>query len=351
MTALRIVIGLAVALLLGAGLILLGGGNVLQAYEVLIHSAFGEQAGWDALLTKACPIVLTAIAVALPLRLGLFNLGGEGQMAMGGLCATLAGLQLSAWPVLPAILACTLAGAIGGASWAAIAGWMKARRGVNEVISTLLLNYVAAAVVSWVVSGPLMAEGAPYPYSNELPENTWLPATFDGWGAHVGIWAALLLAGVLQWVYGQGSIGLAARISALSPGAATYAGLSPARQTLATMAVAGACAGLAGAFEVTGVKYRLFQGFTSTYGYDGVIAAMLGAAQPAAAAFAGFFLAGLKVGANAMQRTTGLPVTLVEALQGLIILCITASAALPAIRLAWTRSRTGRSEETHAGTH
>lgn len=345
MTLLRILVGLATALVLGCGLILLGGGDVVSVYRALFLGAFGDQAGWDAVLIKACPILLTSLAVALPLRLGLFNLGGEGQMAMGGLCATLVGLQMEGFPVPVAVGACTLAGAAGGALWASIAAWMRASRGVNEVISTLLLNYVAAAVLSWVVSGPLMAPGAPYPYSSELPDNTWLPSALPAWSAHAGIWLALVLAIVFQWMYSQGSVGLQARIVSLSPQAARYAGLSPVRQSVATFALAGGCAGLAGAFEVIGVKYQLFQGFVGSYGYDGVIAAMLAAAQPAAAAVASLFLAGLKVGANAMQRGTGLPVSLVEALQGLIILSITMSAALPMLRLAWRRR--GTAPETH----
>ncbi|MCW5222964.1 ABC transporter permease [Verminephrobacter aporrectodeae] len=337
MSTLRIVAGLLLALVLGSGLIVLGGGEVATVYQALLWGAFGNQEGWDAVLIKACPIILTALAVALPLRLGLFNLGGEGQMAMGGLFATLAGLQMEGVHPVLAIGACTLAGALGGACWASIAAAMKVARGVNEVISTLLLNYVAATLLSWAVSGPLMAPGAPYPYSAELPDGTWLPSALPGWSAHAGIWLAIGLAVVFQWVYSQGSIGMSARIVSLSPQAARYAGLSPARQTLATFGVAGACAGLTGAFEVLGVKYQLFQGFMGSFGYDGVIAAMLGAAQPAAAALAGIFLAGLKVGANAMQRATGLPVSLVEALQGLIILCITVSAALPTIRFTWAR--------------
>lgn len=333
----RIVFGLATALALGCGLIVLGGGDVPTAYRALFLGAFGDRAGWDAVLIKACPILLTSLAVVLPLRLGLFNLGGEGQMAMGGLCATLAGLQMEGVSAPVAIGACTLAGAAGGALWACIPAWMRASRGVNEVISTLLLNYVAAAILSWVVSGPLMAPGAPFPYSSELPDSTWLPGALPGWSAHAGIWLALVLAVVFQWVYGQGSVGLSARIVSLSPQAARYAGLSPMYQSVATFAVAGGCAGLAGAFEVIGVKYQLFQGFVGSYGYDGVIAAMLAAAHPAAAAVASVFLAGLKVGANSMQRGTGLPVSLIEALEGLIILSITLSAALPNLRLALRR--------------
>lgn len=345
MSALRILAGLALALLLGSGLIILGGGDVPTVYKALLLGAFGDHAGWDAVLIKACPILLTSLAVALPLRLGLFNLGGEGQMAMGGLFATMVGLQMGGAHPAVAIAACALAGMLGGACWAGIAAGMKAARGVNEVISTLLLNYVAASILSWTVSGPLMAPDAPYPYSPELPDNTWLPAALSGWSAHAGIWLAIALALVFQWVYSQGSIGMSARIVALSPQAARYAGLSPMRQTLLTFGVAGGCAGLAGAFEVIGVKYQLFQGFMGSYGYDGVIAAMLGAAQPAAAAVASIFLAGLKVGANAMQRATGLPVSLVEALQGLIILCITVSAALPTIRIAWARVKARQMKE------
>lgn len=350
MTAARILLGLLLALVLGAGLVILGKGDVATVYAALLTGAFGDQAGWDAVLMKACPILLTGLAVALPLRLGLFNLGGEGQMAMGGLCAALVGLQLDGVPPLVAITACMLAGAMGGATWASIAAWMKASRGVNEVISTLLLNYVAASILSWVVSGPLMAPDAPFPYSAELPESTLLPGAMANWEVHVGIWIALALALVFQWVYSQGSLGLSARIVALSPTAARYAGLSPTRQTLGTFALAGACAGLAGAVEVLGVKYRLFQGFVGSYGYDGVIAAMLSAAQPAATAVASIVLAGLKVGANAMQRATGLPVSLVEALQGLIILCVTVSAAFPAIRIAWVRIRPSLKPQEH-GTH
>jgi simple sugar transport system permease protein len=323
--------GLLVALLLGAVLVLIGGGNPLDAYGALFAGAFGDAYGLSAVLIKACPILLSGLAVAIPLRLGLFNLGAEGQIYIGALSATLVALYATGLPPVLHVFLCCLAGAAGGAAWASIAAAMNVTRGVNEVITTLLLNYVAAHLVSWVVSGPLMEPDAPFPYSPEIAESLQLPHLLAQFEAHAGVFYAIALALLFQFIYSKGTIGLSSAITAHSRGTALYAGLSPHRLTLVTFAIGGAAAGLAGSFEVLGVKYRLYQGFVGSYGYDGVIAAILAGAQPAMVIVTSVLLAGLKVGANAMQRAVDLPVTLVEALQGLIIICVTASAAWPLI--------------------
>lgn len=191
---LKTVWAVVLSLLIGAALIVLTGHSPVQAYQELFGGAFFDYWGLSATLIKICPLVLAGLAVTFPLRVGLFNVGAEGQIYMGGLFATLLALYFSDLPSLIAILAATLAGMIGGAFWALIPAMLKAYRNLNEVIVTLLMNYIAINIVSYAVGGPLRAPNAPYPYSSELPESYWLPYLMPDTDAHVGVILAVIAA-------------------------------------------------------------------------------------------------------------------------------------------------------------
>jgi general nucleoside transport system permease protein len=315
------------ALVVGSFLILLTGHSPLEAYHALFAGAYLDYWGIAATLVKLSPLLLAGLAVALPLRAGLFNIGAEGQIYIGALFATLLALH---GPVLPSwlgILACALAGMIGGGLWAAIPAVLKAYRDLNEVIVTLLLNYVAINIVSYAVSGPMMAEGAPYPYSPEIAESLWLPYILPRTDAHIGAVVAVALAVLLFLVMRYTSIGYALQTVGANQEAARYAGMNVRRQIIMAMVVGGALAGLAGTFEVLGLKHRLFHLFSAGYGYDGIVIAFLANAGALGAIVAATFLAGLESGANIMQRAVGVPVTVVEAIEGLVVIFVAAGLA------------------------
>ncbi len=240
----------------------------MAAFAVVKSGLFNWH-GQDDVFVKYCPLLLCALAVAVPLRGGLYNLGGEGQMYIGALCATLPALFLPGNSAAITVSTCLLCGASGGAIWAAVAGLLKTCRGTNEVISTLLLNYIAIQLVSMVVSGPLKATDAPYPYSNPVRAAAILPTLSDQgqshWGLPISIFCALAVWGVLS----QSLYGLSLKIIGENRRVAAYAGINVNQTQIMAFIIGGAAAGLAGALEVIAVKHRLFHMFGGNYGYEG----------------------------------------------------------------------------------
>lgn len=326
------------ALLIGAIFILLAGGNPLEGYSALFRGAFADYWGIGDTLVRMSPLLLAGLAVIIPLRAGLFNIGAEGQIYIGALFATIAALYLPA--VLPGVVRialCIVAGAVGGAIWAAIPGLLKAYRGTNEIITSLLLSYVAVYMIGAILHAWLIEPGAPYPYSREVPDEVILPIFLPRTQAHAGImiaWVAALLVAIMFW---KTTLGQSIQIVGHNKHAAAYAGLNVKRLTVLSFALGGAMGGLAGVFEVLGLKYRLFDHFSPGYGMQGIIVAFLAALNPIGAIFAAIFLAGLQVGAGSMQRATGIDTTMVAALQGLVVLCVAMGLAFKFHPDRWRR--------------
>lgn len=325
------------ALLIGAVLIIVSGSNPLTAYQALFKGAFFDYYGFATTLVKMSPILLAGLAVLLPLRVGQFNIGAEGQIYLGALFATVAALYLPEMPGWLHIPICILAGMLGGAIWGAIPGYLKAFHGINEVIITLLMNYVGIDLVSYFVSGPMMAAGAPYPYSPEIREALRLPILMPRTDAHLGVVVGLVFALLLVIVFRYTSFGFALDTVGKNPTAARYAGISVRRSIFLTMTLGGALAGLAGTFEVLGLKYRLFHQFSAGYGFDGIVVAFLAAGSPIWVPVAAMFLSGLKAGANIMQRAVGVETTVVEAIKGLVVIFIAAGLAIRYDESFWAR--------------
>lgn len=327
-----------VALLIGAILILLAGGNPVEAYGALFRGGFFDYWGIGDTLLRMSPLLLAGLAVIIPLRAGLFNIGAEGQIYIGALFATITALYLPVYlPGFVRIVFCIVAGALGGAIWATIPGLLKAYRGTNEIITSLLLSYVAVSLVGAVLYLWLIEPGAPYPYSREIPDEVMLPIFMPRTQAHIGImiaWAAALMVAIMFW---RTTLGQSIQIVGHNKHAASYAGLNVKRLTVLTFALGGSMGGLAGAFEVLGLRHRLFDHFSPGYGLQGIIVAFLAALNPLAAILAALFLAGLQVGAGSMQRATGIDTTMVAALQGLVVLCVAAGLAFKFQPDRWRR--------------
>lgn len=327
MIVLKSLWAVVLALLLGALIIAATGHNPVVAYAALIQGAVLDYWGLAATLNKLCPLLLSSLAVALPFRAGLFNLGAEGQIYMGALGATLLSLWLPHLPGGLGLIFCTLAGALSGAIWGAIPAWLKAARGTNEIISSLLMNYLAINLVSYLVAGPMKEPGAPYPYSFEIPLTYRLPIALPRTDAHWGVGVAILLVLAAALVLRRTIAGFALQVTGANPEAGRYAGIPVSRYLLSAFAAGGAAAGIAGAYEVLGVKYRLYHLFSPGYGFDGLVIAFLAPQHPLWLIPAAAFLAILQTGARTMQTVAGVEATIVQVIQGLVVMFVAASVA------------------------
>jgi simple sugar transport system permease protein len=327
----RPLLAVLLALVLTALLILAAGKNPLLAYAALVDGALGS---WDRIgvgLNKATPYVLTGVGVALCFRARAINIGGEGQIALGGLAATWMTLAFPATPPLALPALALAAGAGAGAGWAALGALIRLHRNVHEVLVTLLMNFVGVLVVSEALQGQLGEPGAGFPQSPLLPRAAWLPR-FPGGDLHVGILVAVVVVIAGHALLWRTPFGFRLRVLGASVPAATYAGISEPRTFLGVMSLAGALAGLAGAVEVLGVHYRLIEGFSHGFGFNAVAIALLGALNPIAVLPAGLFFGFLETGALAMQRAIGVPSSLVSVIQGLTMVFILAAMGLTARR-------------------
>jgi simple sugar transport system permease protein len=321
-----VLVPVALSLGLVAALVAITGYPPGPALAALWRGAFGSPyAIVSATLVRATPLILTGLAVAIAFRAGILNIGAEGQFLAGATAAaTLAvtvGVHLHA-AALPIALA---AGAAAGAGWAAIAAWLRRRFGVLEVISTIMLNFVAADAVAWLVRGPLQEPTHIYPQTATLPANATMPRLLrhlvPGSRLHLGLILAVAAALVAGWVMRATAPGFRLRAAGANPWAAASAGLInvPATTTSAFLA-SGALAGLAGAVEVTGVTFALYENISPGYGYTAIAVALLAGLDPYAVIASGVLFGALEAGAGAMQRDAGVPSVVVAVVEAAMIL-------------------------------
>lgn len=328
----RPLLAIAIALAVVAAVLASLGYAPGPALASLARGAVGSPAAWTATLLKATPLLLTGLAVAICFRAGVWNIGAEGQLLAGALVATAVATRfLSEAPAAILLPAVIVSGAFGGAVFGAIAGALRAGRGVSEVISTILLNFVAIQLVALAVHGPLQEVSGAYPKSDPFPVAALLPTAGR---LHLGIAAAFVLALAAQWLVFRTPFGYRLRAVGHSPRAARFAGISPERISFAALAVAGAFAGLAGAFEVSGVTGRLYEGISPGHGYTAIAVALVARLHPLAVIPSALFFGGLEAGAGAMQRTAGVPAVVTQIVQGTTILLSAAFAFAPRRRSA-----------------
>lgn len=283
--------------------------EIARALSALVNGAFGS---WYALgsgtLVRSTPLFLTGLSVALAFRAGVFNIGAEGQFLVGAALATAVGLPLVGAPRPLALILVLLAGAAGGALWAGIAAALRARFHVLEVISTILLNFVAADVVSYLVRGPLQEPLHIYPQTASLPLAAQLPRLGPETRLHLGFLIAVLACVVAWWLVRYTAGGFRLRAVGANPAAAASAGqIDVPRVTTRVFLASGALAGLAGAIEVSGVTYALYENLSPGYGYTAIAVALMGQLHPIGVLGAGLFFGALEAGATAMQRDAGVP--------------------------------------------
>jgi len=333
------------ALAVSAIVVAVSGVSPLFAFRTLFQGGFGRVSGLVATCIKATPLLLSALAIIVAFRANIWNLGGNGQMYMGAVLASVVGLYVSVPAVLHLPLA-LLAGFCGGLLWIGIPAILRAYFKVSEVIVTLMFNYIAIFLLSWLVVGPLTQVGGFMPQSPALARTSWLPRILPPTRIHAGILVALVVMAVVYIMLFRTSSGYALRAIGANPDGARYGGINVKRQVLRVMCLSGGLMGLAGANEVLGVHHRLMEGIAGNYGFIGMVVAFLGGLHPLGALVATFFFSGLNVGADAMQRMTGIPISVAHILQALVVLFVVGSDILTRyeLRFLWKRLFPRRSE-------
>jgi len=303
------------------------GANPTATYITIFTGPFQDMFGVTEIFVRAVPLILVALGIAISFRSGIINIGAEGQILMGILAATATALALPSLPkylLLPLVL---LAGAVGGGIWAGIAGILRAKLGVNEILSTVMLNYIAAQFYTFLLRGPMidpgeLETGSGTPQSLRLPDAAWLSRLVPGTRLHTGLLLALVLAVGVYLLLWHTTWGYRMRAAGAEQKAARYAGIHVERSLVTAMVLAGAFAGLAGAVEVAGVHHRAIENISSGYGFAGIVVALFGALHPVGIVPAAAFFGLLLVGADMTQRSAGVPANMILVLQGVIILVI-----------------------------
>ncbi len=324
------VLAMVLALVVGVLLLFLLGTDPFEAYSALIRGALGNISGITQTLTKATPLLLVGLGICIAFRGGVINIGGEGQIVVGALAATAFGVGFGNLPALILLPLTLISGAAAGLIWGGIPGLLKARLGVNEILTTVMMNQIALHLMNFLLRGPMLdpehvAAGTSIPQSATLPESIWLARLAPRTLFHSGAILAVLLALAVYFLLWRTTIGYRIRAVGLNPHASRYAGIPVAKYVTLSLALSGMLCGLAGAVEVLGVHHRMLEGLSGGYGFSGIVAALFGKLHPLGAIPASALFGALLVGADKMQRAVQVPSALAIALQGLVVLFVVSS--------------------------
>ncbi len=342
------IISIIIALLIASIIILwIGEGSIGErfaflgnAYSEMIKGAFGSQTAIMNTIIKMTPLILTGLAVGFGFRAGVFNIGAEGQMAMGALVASIFAVNASSLPAFIAIPLTMLVGMLAGGIWAGIAGFLKAKTGAHEVITTIMLNWIAYNITNWAVTGPFNSGGGT-PKSPEIATSTMLPnllssqATFMSFGILIAITAAVVIYILLY----KTSMGYEIKSVGFNPYASEYGGINVSKNIILTMFISGALAGLAGTLESTGLYYRFYGTLSSGKGFDGISIALIGQNNPFGIIAASLLIGGLRTGSNQMQFA-GVPKHIVMIIQSIIIFLVAAERIVMSL-MGWNKRKGG----------
>lgn len=325
-------LAVVLALIIG-GLVMLATGvapaTILASFGALFSGSLGSVSAISETLTSAAPLILAALGIAVGFRAGLFNIGAEGQMIMGGVAAVVVGFSFEGMPIYLHLPLALLAGALGGAIYASIAGWLRAATGAHEVILTIMLNLTAVRLVTYLLRNPpIQNPERSDPISKSVLDSARLPELLS-WldpalRIHAGLIVAIVAVGLIYWLIYRSTIGFEFRASGANPDAAHYAGIKAGFVIVAAMALSGALAGLAGANQVLGVLGRVSPNFTGGIGFDAIAVALLGRSHPVGVLIAGLLFGALQAGGRQMQAGAGVSLDLISIIQALIIIFIAA---------------------------
>jgi len=332
---LLIAIAAVVTFVVTAALIRWAGGNPVAAYRYMFVSPLQSKFGITESILAATPLVFTGAAVALAFRAGYWNIGAEGQLLAGTIGATWFGLQAENLPKVVAVPGVLLAGAAFGALWALVPALLRSRLGIDEVVTTLLLNPVALLVITGLLNGPWRNTATGFPDSDVVAEAVMMPIVWPGSRVHFGLVAGGLMALGCWWYVGRMAGGLRLRAVGLAPGAARIAGLEVERTLLATALASGAIAGVGGASEIAGVAHQLTIGISSGFGYTGVIVATLAALNFVGSVAVALLLGVINVGSFSASRALSIPSTMGEVVQSVLLITVVAALVISRFKIVW----------------
>lgn len=345
------VLAVVTGLILGGLVMFATGANPIQAYGALFAGSFGSpstiMAGLQIYFTSgentelvksiypfteslvtATPYIFAGLSVALGFRAGLFNIGAEGQFFIGALCSAFVGYSIKGLPMIIHLPLALLAGALGGAFWGMIPGYLKARFGAHEVVNTIMMNWIAFRLSDWLLTGPMQASNF-RPVTPNVQATAELPRLFEApLRFNLGFFLALLFAYLVYWFLFKTTLGFEIRSVGANPDAAKYAGMNIIKNFVLVMSLAGGLAGLAGSAQVLGVDHWVGQGFSAGYGFDAIALALLGKSHPFGVVLAALLFGFLRSGATNMQSIAGIPIDIISIIQGLVIVFIAAPAII-----------------------
>lgn len=292
------------------------------AYASLLAGAFGSDTGISNTLVAAAPLIFGGLAVGLGFKAGLFNIGVAGQFLAGAFAAAVVGSRLADSPTAIGMPLAMIAGALAGGLMGFIPGFLKARTGAHEVVTTIMLNYAAIHLLTWAVNDLVRAPGYTFPRTGDLGASA-LPILI-GRNLHLGIPLALATVFLIRWVLDRTTLGFEIRTVGQNPNAARYAGMRPVFITALTMTLAGLLGGIAGAIQMLGVIGFYAPGITATVGFDSIAVALLGRSDPVGILFAAILFGAFRAGAPLMQIETSVPIEVIDIIQALVILFLAA---------------------------
>lgn len=316
------------ALIIGGLIILTQKQNPIIAYQALFKGSFGSIASLGATINRMIPLIFTGLCVAVAYKSGTFNIGAEGQLILGGIFGTLAGTVFSNMPSGLHILICILASALGGALWAFLPAVLKAWRGINEVITTLMMNYIGFQLLHYLLRGPMIADPLAVPASKFIADSAKMPIIWKEADVSLAAIVALICVFLIYFLMFKTTLGFKLRAVGANPRAANYSGIQISKTIITGMLISGAMAGIAGGVEVMSNQYRLWDTLLKGYGFDGITVALVGQLHPFGVLITGLFFGALRAGGNTMQVLVKVPVTLVYVIQALTILLVVGGTSI-----------------------
>ena len=317
------ILAIATAFLVGAIVLIATGYSPVDVYSALVMGAFGDVYGVGQTLTQATPIIFTALAFLFSFKSGLFNIGAEGQLIMGGFAAAIVGISFSGLPAPLHILFAVLAGAIAGGVWGFLPAILKARFGAHEVITTMMFTYIATYLTSYLVNYPFKAPGW-VAQTVAVADSAQLPRILPPTQLSASILVAVAMAVAVYYILQKTTLGYEVRATGLNPSAAENGGINVKKTMVLALILGGALAGIGGAGEILGVHNRFIQGFSPGYGFDGIAVALVGGLNPIGVLLAAILFGALRSGGMLMTRATHVPLDIVVILQALVIIFVAA---------------------------
>ena len=327
-------IALAITAVIISGLVIIAGVSPFDAFSSLYDGAFGNREAILETLVQGTPLILTGLAAAIAFRAGVWNIGGQGQFIAGAIGTWFIYDTMPGLPTPLLFVAMFAGGALFGAVWATVASVLLVRYGTNEILTTVMLNFVIDYGLSWLLSGPWQANDTPYSQTERMTEDTYLPRFLDDSRLHWGFVLALVMAVVVHQLVRRTTVGFELRAIGVNKEASTYKGINTAATIITVMAISGALAGLAGSGELLGLHHRInFEFGEQEIGFTGIIVALVARLHPVGVVLVAIAFAGLLNGSTSMQIGTGIPAALVEVIEGVALVFVLLAAVACRYRL------------------